>query len=43
MKSILDTLQRIGTKRLVINSLAGFEMALPRQSDPQPARVALSN
>ena len=28
MQSILDAVQRIGAKRLVIDSLAGFEMAL---------------
>jgi hypothetical protein len=27
--SILEAVQRIGAKRLVIDSLAGFEMALP--------------
>jgi circadian clock protein KaiC len=28
MQSILDAVQKIGAKRLVIDSLAGFEMAL---------------
>jgi circadian clock protein KaiC len=43
MHEILDAVQKIGAKRLVIDSLAGFEMALALRLPRGLSRIALAD